>query len=120
VTLAHVYESPFAAELFLGQASPEAEHFYRERAHQQAQLQFDAFVAALGPAAAHVHRRLIHGPPGLRLARLAEHLAVDLVVLGSRRKATWETALPGSVASNVAMLVPADVLLVREAATAQP
>ncbi len=117
ITLVHAYEDPFGAELFLGQASPAAEAHYRRRARRAAQQSFDAFAEGLGTLAERCHRELEHGPPGLMLARQAEHQRADLVVLGSRRKGTLEAALLGSVASNVALMVAADVLLVREGAT---
>jgi nucleotide-binding universal stress UspA family protein len=116
LSLVHVYEDPFAAELFLGQANPDAEAYYRARARQQAQLALDAFVARLGETAERCHPLLVYGPPGLQLAHEADHQQADVVVLGSRRKHPLQAALLGSVASNVAQMVGADVLLVREGA----
>lgn len=115
ITLVHAYEDPFAAELFIGQASPAAEAHYRRRARRTARQSFDDFVAQLGPLAERCGHELEHGPPGQMLARQAEHQRADLVVLGSRRKGALEAALLGSVASNVALMVKADVLLVRPA-----
>jgi nucleotide-binding universal stress UspA family protein len=118
LTLLHAYEDPFAAGLFLGQANPDAESYYRGRARQQAQQALDDFVAGLGPLAVRCHPLLAYGPPGVLLAHGAEHQRADLVVLGSRSKGRLEAALLGSVASNVALMVTADVLLVRERASA--
>ena len=120
LTLLHAYEDPFAAELFLGQANPDAEAYYRGRARQQAEQALNEFVARLGPVAAHCHPLLAYGPPGVLLAHEAEHQRSDLVVLGSRSKGRLEAALLGSVASNVALMVAADVLLVRERAVVPP
>ena len=114
LTLLHAYEDPFAAELFLGQANPDAESYYRGRAREQAQRELNEFVAALGPLAPRCHPLLAYGPPGLLLANEAQRQRADLVVLGSRSKGALEAALLGSVASNVALMVSADVLLVRE------
>ena len=115
LSLLHAYEDPFAAELFLGQASPDAESYYRGRAREQAKRSLDGFVGELGELASRCHPLLAYGPPGLLLAHEAQHQHADLVVLGSRRKGRLEAALLGSVASNVAQMVAADVLLVREA-----
>jgi nucleotide-binding universal stress UspA family protein len=116
LTLLHAYEDPFAAELFLGQANPDAEAYYRGRARVQAQQALDGFLAGLGPTAERCHALLAYGPPGVLLANEAQHQRADLVVLGSRSKGRLEAALLGSVASNVALMVTADVLLVRERA----
>ncbi len=116
--LLHAYEDPFAAELFLGQANPDAEAYYRGRARAQAQQALNAFVAGLGAVAERCHPLLAYGPPGVLLAHEAQHHRADLVVLGSRSKGRLEAALLGSVASNVALMVTADVLLVREGAAA--
>lgn len=114
LSLLHAYEDPFAAELFLGQANPEAETYYRSRAREQAKRSIDGFVAALGGLAERCHPLIAYGPPGLLLSREALHQQADLVVLGSRRKGPLEAALLGSVASNVTQMVASDVLLVRE------
>lgn len=120
LTLLHAYEDPFAAELFLGQANPDAEAYYRGRARQQAEQALNDFVAGLGPVAGRCQPLLAYGPPGVLLAHEAQHQRADLVVLGSRRKGRLEAALLGSVASNVALMVTADVLLVRERAAPPP
>ena len=120
LSLLHAYEDPFAAELFLGQANPEAESYYRRRAREQAKRSIDGFVADLGGLAGRCHPLLAYGPPGLLLAHEAQHQHADLVVLGSRRKGRLDAALLGSVASNVTQMVTADVLLVREGAPAAP
>ncbi|MBK9244513.1 MAG: universal stress protein [Burkholderiales bacterium] len=114
LSLLHAYEDPFAAELFLGQANPDAESFYRGRAREQAKRSLDGFVAGLGELAGRCHPLLAYGPPGLLLAHEAQHQHADLVVLGSRRKGRLGAALLGSVASNVTQMVTTDVLLVRE------
>jgi len=114
LTLLHAYEDPFAAELFLGQANPDAEAYYRARARDQAQQDLRAFVARLGALGDRCPSLLAYGPPGLQLAQAAAQQRAELVVLGSRRKGRLEAALLGSVASNVALMVTADVLLVRE------
>ncbi|MCU0764912.1 MAG: universal stress protein [Burkholderiaceae bacterium] len=114
LTLLHAYEDPFAAELFLGQANPDAESYYRARAREQAKLSLDGFVSELGELALRCHPLLAYGPPGLLLAHEAQHQHADLVVLGSRRKGLLEAALLGSVASNVTQMVHSDVLLVRD------
>ena len=115
LSLLHAYEDPFAAELILGQANPDAESYYRARAREQAKQSLDGFVAGLGGLAGRCHPLIAYGPPGLLLAHEAQHQHADLVVLGSRRKGRLEAALLGSVASNVTQMVTADVLLVREA-----
>jgi nucleotide-binding universal stress UspA family protein len=112
-TLAHVYEDPFAAEFFLGQASDAAEAYYRERARAQAEPQLEHFIAGLRTPGVRLQPRLIHGSPGLELARLAGQIGAELVVLGARRKPRRERAPLGSVAANVALIVQSDVLLVR-------
>lgn len=114
LSLLHAYEDPFAAELFIGQANPDAELYYRGRAREQAQGSLNEFVADLGALARRCHPLLAYGPPGLLLAHEAQHQHADLVVLGSRRKGPMEAVLLSSVASNVALMVTADVLLVRE------
>jgi nucleotide-binding universal stress UspA family protein len=114
LSLLHAYEDPFAAELFLGQANPEAESYYRGRARDQAKRSLDGFVAGLGELAGRLHPLLAYGPPGLLLAHEVQHQHADLAVLGSRRKGRLDAALLGSVASNVTQMVAADVLLVRE------
>ena len=115
LSLLHAYEDPFAAELILGQANPDAESYYRARAREQAKQSLDGFVAGLGGLAGRCHPLIAYGPPGLLLAHEAQHQHADLVALGSRRKGRLEAALLGSVASNVTQMVTADVLLVREA-----
>lgn len=114
LSLVHVYQDPFAAKLFLGQATDAAERHYRERAKVTAQDQFDFFIEALGPMANRCRKRLVHGPPGLRLMEAAERQGAGLIVLGSSRRSHLEAALLGSVAANVAMIVSTDVLLVRQ------
>jgi len=115
-TLAHVYEDPFAAEFFLGQASDAAAAHYRERARSRAERELERFCAELEPLGIPIERRLVHGAPGLQLAQLAGLIGAELVVLGARRRPGRAAALLGSVAANVALMVPSDVLLVRERA----
>lgn len=118
-TFAHAYEDPFAAELFLGQASDDATAHYRERARLRAQRELEHFAGELGSVGAHTERRLVHGSPGVQLVQLAGQLGADLVVLGARRRPGRAAAMLGSVAASVALMVASDVLLVRERARAR-
>lgn len=69
-------------------------------------------VAALTTNAT-VDQRIEVGDAGAMLCRLAEELAIDVVVVGSRGRGVIKRALLGSVSSHVVHNAPCPVMVVR-------
>jgi nucleotide-binding universal stress UspA family protein len=82
----------------------------------------DAFDS-LSPdvAVASLEREVRLGEPAAVLAQVATDCDAELIVVGSRGRGAWRSAVLGSVSSDVARLAPCPVMIVPErAAESQP
>jgi len=114
LALLHAYEDPYGLGLALASVPSEEMDRYRDAARAEAERELDLFRARLGPLGERCGKLLRHGPPVLRFVEELEARGADLAVLGSRRKSALEGLMLGSVASEVALEAPCDVLLARE------
>jgi nucleotide-binding universal stress UspA family protein len=115
-TVLHAYEDPYGAGLLLADASSDAIERYREAARVEAEQAIDRLLASLGDLGPRCARVVRHGPPVLRLREQLEASGAQLLVLGAREKSGIERLLIGSVAEQMALEAPCDVLLVRSRA----
>jgi nucleotide-binding universal stress UspA family protein len=67
-------------------------------------------------AAASVEREVRLGEPAVVLAQIAADCGAELIVVGSRGRGAWRSAVLGSVSSDVARLAPCPVMIVPERA----
>jgi nucleotide-binding universal stress UspA family protein len=67
-------------------------------------------------AAAGLEREVRLGEPAAVLAQVAADCDADLIVVGSRGRGAWRSAVLGSVSSDVARLAPCPVMIVPERA----
>jgi nucleotide-binding universal stress UspA family protein len=109
----HAYEDPYGAQLLFASISPEEIGRYRADARAAVERTLEDFLASLGPLAARCSRTVRHGPPVRRLGEELQASGADLVVLGSRNRTGIDRMMLGSVAEQVALEAPCDVLLVR-------
>jgi nucleotide-binding universal stress UspA family protein len=56
------------------------------------------------------------GDPAVVLAEVAADSGAELIVVGSRGRGAWRSAVLGSVSSDVARLAPCPVMIVSERA----
>ena len=86
----------------------------RELAVSEAEAAFDSLSADV--AVASVEREVRLGEPALVLAQVAADFGAELIVVGSRGRGAWRSAVLGSVSSDVARLAPCPVMIVPERA----
>lgn len=95
-----------------GIASPDEIESEQAAAHEIATAAVARTVAALATTAA-VEQRVEIGDPGSMLCVLAEEIAADMVVVGSRGRGAIRRALMGSVSTHVVNNAPCPVVVVR-------
>src|SRR5690242_13109984 len=66
--------------------------------------------------AATVTGEVLYGSPERRIVETSEHMAADLIILGSHGYNRWERLLLGSVSNSVLHHAPCSVLIVRSPA----
>jgi nucleotide-binding universal stress UspA family protein len=86
----------------------------RDLAFSEAEAAFGSLSADV--AAAGVEREVRLGEPAVVLAEVAANVGAELIVVGSRGRGSWRSALLGSVSSDVARLAPCPVMIVPERA----
>jgi nucleotide-binding universal stress UspA family protein len=86
----------------------------KARADGEACVRAAADTLAIGE----VETRVLEGRPGPALCSLAEEIAADTIVLGTRGRGRIKRALLGSVADYVVRNAPCPVLVTREKAPA--
>ena len=90
-----------------------------ELAFSEAEDAFDSLSSDV--AAASLEREVRLGEPAAVLAQVAADCDAELIVVGSRGRGAWRSAVLGSVSSDVARLAPCPVMIVPErAAESQP
>jgi nucleotide-binding universal stress UspA family protein len=67
-------------------------------------------------APAIVEREVRLGEPAVVLTEVAADSGAELIVVGSRGRGAWRSAVLGSVSSDVARLAPCPVMIVSERA----
>ena len=105
VVLAHVRDDP---ALFNSSAARERS---RHRRHRQGRSILHR-AHALMPASVAVEERFEVGDATDRLVALAEEMAADFIVVGSRRRGALLSALLGSVSQSLARKAPCPVMIV--------
>jgi nucleotide-binding universal stress UspA family protein len=86
----------------------------RELAFSEAEAAFESLSAEVAGAA--VEREVRLGDPAVVLAEVADDLGAELIVVGSRGRGAWRSAVLGSVSSDVARLARCPVMIVPERA----
>ena len=86
----------------------------RELAVSEAEAAFASLSSDV--AAASVEREVRLGEPAVVLAQVAADFGAELIVVGSRGRGAWRSAVLGSVSSDVARLAPCPVMIVPERA----
>ena len=84
----------------------------RELAFSEAEAAFDALSADVAAAGAEREVRL--GEPAVVLAQVAADFGAELIVVGSRGRGAWRSAILGSVSGDLARLAPCPVIIVPE------
>jgi len=82
----------------------------RDLAFSEAEAAFDSLSADV--AAAGLEREVRLGEPAVVLAQVAADIGAELIVVGSRGRGAWRSAVLGSVSSEVARLAPCPVTIV--------
>jgi nucleotide-binding universal stress UspA family protein len=85
-----------------------------ELAFSEAEAAFDSLSSDV--AAASLEREVRLGQPAAVLAQVAADCDAELIVVGSRGRGAWRSAVLGSVSSDVARLAPCPVMIVPERA----
>jgi len=85
-----------------------------ELACSEAEAAFDSLSSDVTEA--RVEREVRLGEPAAVLAEVAADCGAELIVVGSRGRGAWRSAVLGSVSSDVARLAPCPVLIVPERA----
>ena len=85
-----------------------------ELAFSEAEAAFDSLSSDVTGAS--VEREVRLGEPAAVLAEVAADCGAELIVVGSRGRGAWRSAVSGSVSSDVARLAPCPVLIVPERA----
>ena len=85
-----------------------------ELAFSAAEAVFDSLSSDVTEAS--VDREVRLGEPAAVLAQIAADCGAELIVVGSRGRGAWRSAVSGSVSSDVARLAPCPVLIVPERA----
>jgi nucleotide-binding universal stress UspA family protein len=85
-----------------------------ELAFSEAEAAFDSLSSDV--TGARVEREVRLGEPAAVLAEVAADCGAELIVVGSRGRGAWRSAVLGSVSSDVARLAPCPVLIVAERA----
>jgi nucleotide-binding universal stress UspA family protein len=88
----------------------------REQAEADARAAIERTAAAMSTTAEVVHR-MDMGMAGERICELADELAADVIVLGSRGLGALRSTLLGSVSTHVVRNAPCPVLVIRSRAT---
>jgi nucleotide-binding universal stress UspA family protein len=85
-----------------------------ELAFSEAEDAFDSLSSEV--AAAGLEREVRLGEPAAVLAEVAADYDAELIIVGSRGRGTWRSAVLGSVSSDVTRLAPCPVMIVPERA----
>ena len=85
-----------------------------ELAFPEAEAAFNSLSSEV--AAVNVEREVRLGEPAVVLAEVGTECDAELIVVGSRGRGAWRSAVLGSVSSDVARLAPCPVMIVPERA----
>jgi nucleotide-binding universal stress UspA family protein len=85
-----------------------------ELAFSEAEAAFESLSSDVTEA--NVEREVRLGEPAAVLAQVAADCGAELIVVGSRGRGAWRSAVLGSVSSDVARLAPCPVMIVPERA----
>jgi len=85
----------------------------RREIDEEARHRFDAFVESLGVAPDQVQRHLTWGTPWKEVGRLAQHLSIDLITLGTVGRSGIKGLLLGNTAERVLDTCHCSILTVK-------
>lgn len=112
VTLLYVWNA-FAEELMRPRLSPEELTAYLGAAERAAEDAMAAFLASLGPGAAHVSPRLMRGVAEEAIPAFVREHGADLLVMGTVARAGLAGLLIGNTAERILQRVNVSVLAVK-------
>lgn len=95
-------------------------HSLRHEINEAAKHRFDEFVASLNTDSANVRQHFSVGTPWKEVSRLAKHLSVDLIAIGTVGRSGITGALLGSTAERVLNSCDCSVLTVKPADFVSP
>jgi nucleotide-binding universal stress UspA family protein len=88
-----------------------------ELAYSEAQQAFDALSPDV--TAADADREVRLGRPAMVIAEVAAEHDAEIIVVGSRGRGAWRSAVLGSVSAEIARLAPCPVMIVPELAAVE-
>lgn len=98
-------------------ADPRAYPRSAERAAAEAEEAFDSLEPDI--TAANADREVRLGQPAAVLAEYAAEQDAEIIVVGSRGRGAWSSAVLGSVSSDLARVAPCPVMIVPDHAAVQ-
>jgi len=111
LTLLHVYQVPFEANLHLAGVEEEQIQAYRMAAQQQAYNRLHALAAEAGLDSGRHRTLVVHGDAAPRILEQAEEQDADLIVMGKQGIGAFEALLLGSVTKHILTEAHCDVLV---------
>ena len=97
---------------------PSAYRRSAELAFSESEAAFDSLAPEI--TAADADREVRLGQPAVVLAEVAADCDAEFIVVGSRGRGAWRSAVLGSVSSEVARRAPCPVIIVPERAAIEP
>ena len=114
LSLVHVTRTVVPVDSFPMGVDPSTYPRSSELAFSEAEAAFDSLSSDVTEA--NVEREVRLGEPAEVLAEVAADCGAELIVVGSRGRGAWRSAVLGSVSSDVARLAPCPVMIVPERA----
>ncbi|WP_324751097.1 universal stress protein [Sphingomonas sp. LY54] len=121
----HLFDAPAAGMMKRAMEVPAAIDHYVGAEERRAAADFDAFLAEVGPPRPQRLLRPARGSPAGAILGCAKERDVDLIVVGTNQRKGLQRLMLGSVAQDVLVDAPCDVLVVpaadeEDAASARP
>ncbi len=116
--LLHIIDSADVPDDILAKA-PEG-HSLRHEINEASKEHLDQFVQSLGGDSAQVHKHLSFGSPWQEISRLAKHLSIDLISIGTIGRSGIPGVFLGNTAEKVLTSCDCSILTVKPADFVSP